>query len=341
MRESNSKSTILVVDDIADNIDVISNVLNEQYDIKAANHGELALKILDRFDVDLILLDIMMPDMDGYEVCQRIKDNQKLANIPIIFLTAMDSNEEEQRGFDLGAVDFISKPFSAAILKARVASQLKLASYAKELEQKVQERTKDLAESRLEIIERLALAAEFRDNETGNHVVRVGEYCRCIAQSMGLPKAECDLLAITATLHDIGKIAISDNILLKPSRLSESEFDIMKQHAEAGAKLLEGSQSELLKSARTIALTHHEKWDGTGYPNQLQGEDIPLYGRIVALCDVYDALSSVRPYKDAWSKEQVEQYINDLSGQHFDPTLVEHFNKVSEQFYVILENYKD
>ncbi|MCO4785407.1 HD-GYP domain-containing protein [Marinomonas atlantica] len=341
MSLTNPKATILVVDDIADNIDVISNILNEQYDIKAANHGELALKILDRFEIDLILLDIMMPDMDGYAVCQKIKDNPKLANVPIIFLTAMDSQEGEQRGFDLGAVDFISKPFSAAILKARVASQLKLANYAKELEQKVHERTKDLADSRMEIIERLALAAEFRDNETGNHVIRVGEYCRCMGQSIGLPKAESDLLAITATLHDIGKIAISDNILLKPDRLTEAEFDIMKSHSEAGAKLLEGSQSELLKAARVIALSHHEKWDGTGYPNQLKGNEIPFYGRIVALCDVYDALSSVRPYKTAWAKEDVEQYINDLSGQHFDPILVEHFNKVSEQFYAILRSYQD
>lgn len=341
MSLTHPKATILVIDDIADNIDVISNILNAQHDIKAANHGELALKILDRFEIDLILLDIMMPEMDGYAVCQKIKDNPKLSHIPIIFLTAMDSHEDEQRGFDLGAVDFISKPFSAAILKARVASQLKLASYTKELAQKVKERTKDLAQSRMEVIERLALAAEYRDNETGNHVIRVGEYCRCIAHSIGLPDAECDLLAITAPLHDIGKIAIPDNILLKPGRLTDTEFHIMKSHTEAGAKLLEGSHSELLKAASTIALSHHEKWDGTGYPNQLNGIDIPLYGRIVALCDVYDALSSVRPYKAAWAKEDVEQYINELSGQHFDPTLVEHFNNVSEQFYAILKNYQD
>jgi putative two-component system response regulator len=341
MIDPNTKSTILVVDDIADNIDVISNILNDQYDIKAANHGVLALKILERFPVDLILLDIMMPDMDGYEVCQRLKDNPALSNIPVIFLTAMDSHEDEQRGFDLGAVDFISKPFSAAILKARVASQLKLANYAKELEKQVQERTQDLAQSRLEIIERLALAADFRDNETGNHVIRVGEYCRSIASHMGMPKAECDLLAITATLHDIGKIAISDNILLKPDRLTTEEFSVMQSHSEAGAKLLEGSQSELLKAAHTIALSHHEKWDGTGYPSQLKGEEIPLYGRIVALCDVYDALSSVRPYKQPWPKEEVEQYINDLSGKQFDPKLVEHFNEVKEEFYRILQEYKD
>ncbi|SBS35660.1 Cyclic di-GMP phosphodiesterase response regulator RpfG [Marinomonas aquimarina] len=335
------RATILVVDDIADNIDVVSNILNGHYDIKAANQGPLALKILERFDVDLILLDIMMPNMDGYEVCQRIKDNPKLRNIPIIFLTAMDSHEDEQRGFDLGAVDFISKPFSASILKARVSAQLKLANYAKELERQVQERTQELALSRLEIIERLALAAEFRDNETGNHVIRVGEYCRRIARHMGLAEPECELIALTAPLHDLGKIAISDTILLKPGRLTDEEFVIMKSHAEAGAQILAGSQSELLKAAGIIALSHHEKWDGSVYPHGLKGEDIPLYGRIVTLCDVYDALSSVRPYKDAWSKEQVEAYINELSGSQFDPTLVQHFNQVKDDFYQILQEYQD
>ncbi|WP_417552003.1 HD domain-containing phosphohydrolase [Marinomonas fungiae] len=339
MREETA--TILVVDDIADNIDVISNILSDQYDIKAANQGPLALKILERFEVDLILLDIMMPNMDGYEVCQRIKDNPKLSNIPIIFLTAMDSHEDEQRGFDLGAVDFISKPFSAAILKARVASQLKLANYAKELEQQVCERTQELALSRLEIVERLALAAEFRDNETGNHVIRVGEYCRCIASHIGLASDECDLIAISAPLHDIGKIAIPDNILLKPGRLTEDEFRIMQSHAEAGAKILDGSQSELLKAASAIARSHHEKWDGSGYPDGLKGDEIPLYARIATLCDVYDALSSVRPYKSAWKKEEVEAYINELSGSQFDPKLVEHFNQVKEDFYQILQRYKD
>lgn len=341
MSERETKATILVVDDIADNIDVISNILNDQYDIKAVNQGPLALKVLERFDVDLILLDIMMPNMDGYEVCQRIKDTPRLRNIPIIFLTAMDSHEDEQRGFDLGAVDFISKPFSAAILKARVASQLKLAYYAKELEQQVKERTQELALSRLEIIERLALAAEFRDNETGNHVIRVGEYCRRIAAHMGLAEQECELIALTAPLHDLGKIAISDNILLKPGRLTEDEFAIMQSHAEAGAQILAGSQSDLLKAASVIALSHHEKWDGSGYPYKLKGEEIPLYGRIVALCDVYDALSSIRPYKDAWSKQQVEAYINELSGSQFDPTLVEHFNHVKDDFYQILQEHKD
>lgn len=341
MSERDKKATILVVDDIADNIDVISNVLSDQYDIKAANQGPLALKILERFDIDLILLDIMMPNMDGYEVCQRIKDNPRLRKVPIIFLTAMDSHEDEQRGFDLGAVDFISKPFSAAILKARVASQLKLANYAKELEQQVHERTQDLALSRLEVVERLALAAEFRDNETGNHVIRVGEYCRLMASHIGLTKDECDLIAIAAPLHDIGKIAISDNILLKPGRLTDDEFAIMQGHAEAGAKILEGSQSELLNAARIIALSHHEKWDGTGYPGGLKGKEIPLYGRIVALCDVYDALSSVRPYKEAWSQDKVEAYIRELSGKQFDPELVEHFRQIKDDFYQILQQYQD
>lgn len=341
MSERDKKATILVVDDIADNIDVISNILSDLYDIKAANQGPLALKILERFDIDLILLDVMMPNMDGYEVCQRIKDNPTLRKIPIIFLTAMDSHEDEQRGFDLGAVDFISKPFSAAILKARVASQLKLANYAKELEQQVRERTQALAISRLEVVERLALAAEFRDNETGNHVIRVGEYCRRMARHIGLPEDECDLIAIAAPLHDIGKIAISDNILLKPGRLTDDEFRIMQGHAEAGAKILEGSQSELLNAARIIALSHHEKWDGSGYPSGLKGKEIPLYGRIVTLCDVYDALSSVRPYKDAWSKDRVEAYINELSGSQLDPELVEHFNQVKEDFYQILQQYQD
>lgn len=341
MTRSTTKSTILVIDDIAENIDVISNILNEEYEIKAANQGMLGLKVLERFNVDLILLDIMMPEMDGYEVCQRIKDNPDLCNIPIIFLTAMDSQEDEQRGFDLGAVDFISKPFSAAILKARVSSHLKLANYAKDLAQQVHERTQELATSRLEIIECLALAAEYRDNETGNHVIRVGEYCRQMASKIGLSQYECDLIALTAPLHDIGKIAIPDNILLKPGRLTEEEFQIMRGHTEAGAHILGSSQSDFLKAAKKIAISHHEKWDGSGYPTGLKGEDIPLFGRIVALCDVYDALLSVRPYKKAWTKEEVETYINELSGTQFDPVLVEHFNQLKDDFYQIFKNYKD
>jgi putative two-component system response regulator len=341
MSQEHNKPTVLVVDDIVENIDVVRNILDRDYDVKAATNGQIALRVLEKFEIDLILLDVMMPNIDGYEVCQRIKAQPKYANIPVIFLTAMDTQEDEQRGFDLGAVDYVSKPFSAAILKARVATQLRLSQQNRTLALMVAERTKELEESRIEAIQRLALAAEYRDNETGNHVIRVGEYSRLIGQKLGLSDEDCDVLGTAAPLHDVGKIGISDNILLKPGRLDQQEFETMRGHANIGGHILANSRSPILKAAYVIAISHHERWDGTGYPNGLKGEAIPLFGRIVALCDVFDALASKRPYKEPWKREDIHQYINEQSGSHFDPAIVACFNQNIHHFYRILDEHAD
>jgi putative two-component system response regulator len=336
-----SKSTVLVVDDAAINIDTVKAVLGGDYTIKAATNAAIALKVLEKFPVDLILLDVMMPDTDGYDLCKTLKATPQLSNIPVLFLTAMDGGEDEAHGLALGAVDYITKPFNPAILKARVATHLVLANQKSLLEEQVRQRTRELEESRLEVIRCLAKAAEFRDNETGNHVIRVGEYSRVIGRAIGLSEEAVDLLAVAAPLHDLGKIGISDLILLKPGRLTEEEFESIKTHSRIGAEIIGDSTSPVLKAAKEIALSHHEKWDGSGYPQGLSGENIPLWGRIVAVCDVFDALSCIRPYKEPWPMDKIIRFMEDNAGQHFDPQIVAAFQAHIDDFIQIRNTYMD
>lgn len=338
---TNKNKTILVIDDVSINIDTAQAVLSTEYTIKAATNAAIALKILEKFQIDLILLDVMMPDTDGYELCRTIKANPAFSNIPILFLTAMDGTENEALGLSLGAVDYITKPFNPAILKARVATHLALANQKTLLEEEVRQRTYELEESRLEVIRCLAKAAEFRDNETGNHVIRVGEYSRVIGSALGLPECEIEILCVAAPLHDLGKIGISDLILLKPGRLTDAEFETIKTHSCIGAEIIGDSASPILRAAKEIALSHHEKWDGSGYPQGLAGESIPLWGRIVALCDVFDALSCIRPYKAPWPMEKIIAFMNDNSGKHFDPQIVTIFNAHMDDFIRIRNTYMD
>ena len=336
------KQTILIVDDTPENIDVLSGILRPEFKVKAALNGERALKIAHADPrPDMILLDIMMPGMDGYEVCRRLKADPATAEIPVIFITAKSQDEDEKMGLELGAVDYITKPVRPAIVQARVHTQLALYDQNRELARQVKERTSELDESRLQIIRRLGRAAEFRDNETGLHVIRMSHYTKLIAQAHGGNEDWVELLFNAAPMHDIGKIGIPDNILLKADKLDHNEWEIMQQHADIGTEIIGDHPSPLLQLSRIIALTHHEKWDGTGYPNGLSGEDIPLEGRIVAIADVFDALSSKRPYKSAWTVKNAVQHIDDNSGSHFDPSLVLLFHEVLPEILDIREEYAE
>lgn len=322
------QQTILVVDDTPENIDVLAGVLRGSYKVKAAISGRKALDIASSTPrPDMVLLDIMMPEMDGYEVLSRLKSNPITAQIPVIFVTAMTEHEDEEKGLDLGAVDYITKPISPRIVLARVKTHLALYNQNRELERKVHRRTQELRESRFDVIRHLAKAAEFKDTDTGLHVVRMSHYSRIVARAINASAEWAELIFNAAPMHDVGKIGIPDSILLKPGKLTPQEWDVMKQHTIIGADILGDDPSELIQLAREIALSHHERWDGSGYPYGLAGEDIPLSGRIVAIADVFDALVSNRPYKKAWTIDQAMQLIEKDSGTHFDPRLVQAFRQ--------------
>ncbi len=337
-----TRQTILVADDTPENIDLLSALLRQDYRVKVATSGEKALAIVNSTEPpDLILLDIMMPGMNGYDVCRRIKANPDRRGIPIIFVTAMTSIEDERLGLEIGAVDYITKPISPPIVAARVRTHLALYDQTRLLEDRVRARTAELFASRQQIIRRLGRAAEFRDNETGNHVIRMSYYARLIAQAIGLGPEATELLFNTASMHDIGKIGIPDAVLLKPGPLSKAEWAVMRQHPEIGAEIIGEHDDELLQTARTIALTHHERFDGSGYPRGLIGEDIPLFGRIVAIADVFDALMSARPYKPAMAVEDTLQVMNRNTGLHFDPALMEVLPSVLPDMLHINATYAD
>ncbi|MDT8991393.1 two-component system response regulator [Curvibacter sp. APW13] len=334
--------TILLVDDTPENLDVLSDVLSPHYQIKVATNGEKALRIMaGEHKPDLVLLDIMMPGISGYEVCQRLKRNTDTRGVPVIFVTAMGEMEDEKKGLELGAVDYITKPISPAIVLARVRTHLALYDQTRELERLVDQRTAELQTTRLQIIRRLGRAAEFKDNETGNHVIRMSHYARLTALAMGMSEARADLLFHAAPMHDVGKIGIPDHILLKPGKLDAAEWEVMRQHPQMGADIIGQHRDELLQAAHSVALTHHEKWDGSGYPHGLRGEEIPVFGRIVAIADVFDALTTARPYKTAWSVDDAVAHIAASAGQHFDPALLAPFQAALPQMLDIRARYAE
>jgi putative two-component system response regulator len=336
------RPTILVADDSPQNIELLSRVLGQEYRIKVATSGEKALAIAYSDEPpDLILLDIMMPDLSGHEVCRRIKANPDRRRIPIIFVTAMTTIEDESLGLSLGAVDYITKPISPPLVQARVRTHLALYDQSRELERMVAQRTSELVATRQQVIRRLGRAAEFKDNETGNHVVRMCHLARVVAQAAGLGPESVQLLFQTAAMHDVGKIGIPDHILLKPGPLSDEERMVVRQHPQMGADIIGRHDNELLATARTIALTHHERWDGKGYPQGLKGEQIPLFGRIVAIADVFDALMTRRPYKDAMSAPQALAVMAEERGGAFDPTLLDAFFQQEFEVLRIMELYAD
>lgn len=343
-------SRILVVDDEPVNLRLIEKILqNAGY-----QHVELvndSRNVVDRYlqqESDLVLLDLNMPNQDGYEVMQKLQALQQEVLAPIIVLTAQQSRDFRVRALDLGARDYITKPFDQVELLARVRNlleahhfELSLHARKDELERLVQERTRELHDTRLQIVRKLGRAAEFRDNETGNHIIRMSKIAVLLGKAVGLDEYQCDLLLNAAPMHDIGKIGIPDKILLKKGKFEPEEWEIMKTHTYIGADILAGDDSEVMKMARSIALTHHEKWDGSGYPVGLAGEEIPLIGRIIAVADVFDALTSERPYKHAWPTSKAVEYIKDNSGSHFDPRLVSIFLEQMPRIQQIIEEHSD
>ena len=343
-----SECTILVVDDTPANIDVLVGALGGEVEVAVALDGQSAIELIELNPPDLILLDIMMPEIDGYEVCERLKANPSTEDIPVIFLTALSEIESKTRGFELGAVDYITKPFQVREVRSRVNTHLSLKLAREELENqntilevRVAERTlqvrqafKKLKDASLETIIRLSRAAEYKDDDTGAHVLRLGEYASAVARAMNMSKEDANNLLHATPLHDIGKIGIPDRILTKPGKLDAEEWVVMKTHSEMGAKILEGSDAEVIQLGEVIAMTHHEKWDGTGYPKGLRGGAIPLESRIVALVDVFDALTTKRPYKDPFPIEKALGIIREGRGSHFDPDVVDAFfgieNKILE-----------
>ncbi|MBH0058362.1 two-component system response regulator [Pseudoalteromonas sp. SWXJZ94C] len=310
---SSDRPRILIVDDEPANLKVMREVLGNQYRMSFAKSGDAALALLEKDLPQLILLDIMMPDMNGFEVCQLVKSNPKTSHIPVVFVTALGDESDEFKGFELGAVDYITKPISPAIVRARVKTHLSLVQ------------AEQLKQAHVDLVQRLGRAAEYKDTDTGEHIVRMSQYCKVLALALGMPEHQAELLRQAAPMHDVGKIGIPDAILLKPGRLTSEEFDHMKKHAVIGAQILANSSSPLLQLAHRLAIEHHEKWDGTGYPNGLKAEEISIEGRIVAIADVFDALTSKRPYKEAWSVEETVSHMQKQAGIHFDSALMELF----------------
>ncbi len=307
------RRTLLLVDDESANLQVLRHTLQAQYRLLFAKDGPTALSLVRKERPDLILLDIMMPGMSGYEVCETLKRDEDTRAIPVIFVTALSQVADEHKGLELGAVDYITKPFNPPVVQARVRTHLSLVQ------------AEEVRETRLQIIRCLGAAAEYRDNETGLHIVRMSHYAWRLAREIGYSDEAADELLNAAPMHDVGKIGIPDAVLLKPGKLDAAEWAIMRQHTVIGARIIGEHASGLLRLAATIALRHHEKWDGSGYPDGLAGEAIPLAARIIALVDVFDALTSVRPYKPAWPVEDAVAHIRKESGRHFDPALVEAF----------------
>ena len=328
---------ILVVDDIIDNIHILTEILKDKYSISAATSGLKAIKIAKKTNPDLILLDIMMPEIDGYETCKLLKNDPLTKDIPIIFITAKTQELDELKAFEVGGVDFITKPISPIITRARIENHLLISNQKRALFIEVKNKTKELNDTRLEIIKKLGHAAEYKDNETGEHIDRMSKISYIIAKNYGLSESQCDDILNSAPMHDVGKIGIPDNILKKPGKLTAKEWEIMKTHTIIGSEIIGDSKATILKFAKIIALEHHEKWDGSGYPMGISREDISIFARIVSISDVFDALTSKRPYKEAWEVNRAIEFINSQSAKHFDPELVNIFNNSMEEIRNIIE----
>jgi putative two-component system response regulator len=329
---------IFIVDDEPTNIFLLQQILSrEGYTrIQSMTDPREVFSSFAEMEPDLILLDLMMPDMSGYEVLERLERViPEGTYLPILVLTADGTDAARKKALSSGATDFLNKPLDIVEVVLRVRNLLQarlfhlhLRDQNRDLEQEVLERTRELEESQIEVLIRLAQAGEYRDDTTGQHTRRVGHISALLAQTMGLPPSQVTMIRQTAPLHDVGKIGITDQILLKPSSLSHEEFETMKTHTIIGAKLLGGGSSDLMRMAEQIALSHHENWDGSGYPNGLSGEAIPRVGRIVKVADSFDALTHARPYKGSWSLEETQNQIAGLSGQQYDPQVVEAFLKL-------------
>ena len=314
---------LLLVDDEPTNLQVLRHVLQADYRLLFATDGARALQVAREQLPQLILLDIMMPGMDGYAVCRALKADPATAGIPVIFFTALNDSQDETAGFDVGGVDYLTKPVSPPVVRARVRTHLSLV------------RMDELRETRLQIVQRLGRAAEYKDNETGMHVIRMSHFSKLLALAAGHSPAWAEDLLNAAPMHDVGKIGIPDAVLRKPGPLDADEWATMRRHPEIGAENIGEHPSGVLQLAREIALAHHEKWDGSGYPRGLAGEAIPLSARIVAIADVFDALTTRRPYKEPWPVQDALDHIAAQAGKHFDPALVALFAPLLPQLLEI------
>jgi putative two-component system response regulator len=361
--DSGEKPTILVVDDTPDNLTLVSSLLKKDYRVRVAINGEKALKIaFSETPPDLILLDVMMPIMDGYEVCQQLRNSPLTAHIPIIFLTAKSEVEDERKGLSLGASDYITKPISPPILEARVKTHLAAKAYADflkdkaaYLESEVVRRTREVSAIQDVTIQAMASLAETRDADTGNHIRRTQFYVKALTSqlknhpsySVYLTNSMIEMIFKSAPLHDIGKVGIPDRILLKPGRFDPAEFEIMKTHTTLGRDAIQAAENSLglqvgfLSIAKEIAYGHQEKWDGSGYPEGLKGVSIPISARLMAVADVYDALISRRVYKDSMPHEKAISIIEDGKGTHFDPDMVDAFLAIQDEIKAIAARYAD
>lgn len=338
-----SRPKLLLVDDEPRNLQLLRQILKDQYDLFYAKSGSDALVAAVKNRPDMVLLDIMMPGMDGYQVCEQLKRDRRTSTIAVIFVSAMSDEEDESRGLELGAVDYITKPLRASVVRQRVHTHLLLRNQQASCQQTIDRQYNELRYTRLQSLMMLGKAAEFKDNETGMHVQRMARYSELLARSYGWNGSACELMLHAAPMHDVGKIGTPDHILLKPARLNAEEWRVMQQHTLHGAEIIGqcGCETELFAMARSIALTHHEKWDGSGYPYGLSGETIPIEGRIVALADVFDALTTRRPYKEAWPVEQAVNYLKEEVGRHFDPDLVPLFLAQLPQVLEIRQRWQD
>ncbi|MEW6109302.1 MAG: HD domain-containing phosphohydrolase [Nitrospirota bacterium] len=374
MHEVNKKHKILIVDDEEKNLKVIATILNNYgYALETARNGFEALEKTKGFSPDLILLDIMMPGMDGYEVCRRVKGDPAMENIPVVMVTALADRDSKIRGLEVGAHDFLTKPIDTTEIVARTKNLLKvkefedfLKQHNKILESEVEKRTlqlklalQELSRSNMQLqkskdkikegyidsIHRLTIVAEYKDEDTASHIKRISYYCSLLAKQIGWSEEKAESVFYASPMHDIGKVGIPSDILLKPGKLNPEEFALMKTHASIGGRMLHGSVSVYLQMAEVIALTHHERWDGGGYPKGLRGEEIPIEGRMMNIADQYDALRSRRPYKPPFDHEKTFKIIAEGDGRtlpsHFDPEILQAFKDNHKKFDEIYGTHKD
>ena len=349
-KETMKAARMLIVDDESANLKLLERLLNSHgySNIDLVSDAREVVAHYQAIRPDLILLDINMPYLDGYQVMEQLQALDDPLLPPIVILTAQHDKSYLLRALSAGARDYVTKPLDANELLMRVRNLLDaqlahrmMHDQKKVLEELVEARTEELRRTRLQVVQRLGMAAEYRDEETGNHILRMSHISALLARSVGWSSANCELMLHASPMHDIGKIGIPDAILLKPGKFEPHEWEIMKTHSTIGGKLLAGDDTDLLRMAQQIALTHHEKWDGSGYPAGLSGEDIPMSGRIAALADVFDALTSVRPYKNAWSIEEAVNMITENSGRHFDPALVNVFLEKLPEILEIRSRFDD
>ncbi len=362
MNETQEKTTIMVVDDTPTNLNVLREMfVSRDYRVLMFPSGSMVLKALKKKVPDLILLDVMMPEMDGFETCRLIKENEALRDIPVIFISARDDEESKVRAFSMGGVDYVTKPFQYEEVNARVETHLQMFRMRRELkhynqclENLVKEKVREISDSQLSTIAAVSVLAESRDDDTGHHIERTRTFCRVLATKLrenpryapGISDAFVETIFQASPLHDIGKVGIADAILLKPDKLTREEFEIMKTHTLIGARTLQTVRrkypgNSFVNMGIAITRSHHEKWDGSGYPDGLAGDDIPLSARIMALCDVYDALRSRRVYKQPYSHSRSSELIREGSGSHFDPAIVQAFLQVEAEFARIRDGMSD